>query len=687
MEKYKYYRNKVNNQKKHAKEYFYNNLDIIVSDFQNNDKRKFWKVIRHFVKNNNSTSSIPSLCSALPSGDNQCHFNDQDKAKCLNDYFASISTVNDENTQLPSFTKLTDNSLSQIICTEQEIEKTIEVLNPNKVSGDDGISHKMLRGVSKSVSKPLCILMNRSFEEGIFPDIWKIANVIPIFKKGDKSQPSNYRPVALLSCIGKLQERIVFKNMFNFLLDNNLLYKYQSGFLPHHSTVFQLTFHNICQAFDNNMFSCIVFCDVSKAFDRVWHKGLLFKLRQNGIEGKLLEWLNSHLSQRKQKVGLKSCFSCLKSIFAGVPQGSVLGPLLFLVYINDIAEHLLSLTSLFADDSSLVYSAAHIDDIAGIINHDMQLLSNWARQWLVTFNPLKTEAVLFTLKKINILPQLVFDNIPINFVDSHKHLGVTFSSTGQWHSHIENIVLSATKILGIMRKLKYSISRNALNQMYMSFLLPVVEYASVVWDGCSEQDSQTLQKIQNEATRLVTGLTRSVSLENLFKECGWTTLSKRRQQHKLSFMYKVNNGIVPSYIQDLIPPLVSEISNYPLRNNRNVSVPFNRTSISQKSCIPSSIRLWNSLEDDLKNLSTLQTFKKHITSSFNNSCVPSHFTIGNRYISILHARLRNNCSNLNNDLFRNHLRDNPLCDLCGMIEDAIYYFFHCRKFTMERQFF
>ena len=138
-------------------------------------------------------------------------------------------------------------------------------------------------------------------------------------------------------------------------------------------------------------------------------------------------------------------------------------------------------------DSKVIhfYSAAHIDDIAGIINHDTQLLPKWARQWLVTFNPLKTEAVLFTLKQINILPQLIFDNIPINFVDSHKHLGVTctFSSTGQWHSHIENIVRSATKIMGIMRKLKYSISRNALNQMYMSFLLPVVEYASVVLDG------------------------------------------------------------------------------------------------------------------------------------------------------------------------------------------------------------
>ena len=131
----------------------------------------------------------------------------------------------------------------------------------------------MLKGVSKSVTKPLYILMNRSFDEGIFPDTRKLANVVLIFKKGDKSQPCNYRPVALLSCIGKLQKRNVFKNIYNFLIENNLLHKCQSGIFLHHSTVFQLidTFHHICQAFDNNMFSCIVFCDVSKVFDRVWH--------------------------------------------------------------------------------------------------------------------------------------------------------------------------------------------------------------------------------------------------------------------------------------------------------------------------------------------------------------------------------------------------------------------------------
>ena len=147
--------------------------------------------------------------------------NDVVKANCLNDFSASISTVNDKHTQLPHFSKLTDNSLSQIHCTEHEIENIIEVPNPNKASGDDGISHKMLKGVSKSLSKPVCILMNRSFDEGIFPDTWKLANVIPILKKGDKSQSCNYRQVALLSCIGKLQERIVVKNMYNILIEKN----------------------------------------------------------------------------------------------------------------------------------------------------------------------------------------------------------------------------------------------------------------------------------------------------------------------------------------------------------------------------------------------------------------------------------------------------------------------------------
>ena len=138
--------------------------------------------------------------------------------------------------------------------------------------------------------------------------IWKTSGLVPIPKKGNKSSPSNYRPIALLSNVSKIQERIAFKNLYNHLLTNNLLYKYQSGFLPQHSTVFQLIdiYHNICQSFDNQQYSCMVFCDVSKAFDRVWHKGLIFKLKQHGIDGEFLKWLTDYLSERQQKVIIRA---------------------------------------------------------------------------------------------------------------------------------------------------------------------------------------------------------------------------------------------------------------------------------------------------------------------------------------------------------------------------------------------
>ena len=183
-------------------------------------------------------------------------------------------------------------------------------------------------------------------------------------------------------------------------------------------------------------------------------------------------------------------------------------------------------------------------------------------------------------------------------------------------------------------------------------------------------------------------LTRSVSLNKLYNECGWTNLSVRRHQQKLHFMYKVNNGLVPSYITDLFPPLVSEISGYPLRNNNNFSTPFTRTNISLRSCIPSAIRMWNTLDEGLKNQPTISSFKNNLQiTTFPKLKVPNYFTSGNRYLSVIHARIRNNCSNLNNDLFINHLRDNPLCNWCNEIEDSEHYFFHCNNYRDERHLF
>ena len=184
-----------------------------------------------------------------------------------------------------------------------------------------------------------------------------------------------------------------------------------------------------------------------------------------------------------------------------------------------------------------------------------------------------------------------------------------------------------------MRKLKYNISRIALNQRYFSYILPVLEYSSIVWDGYSQRDSSTLEKLQHEAARIVTGLTRSVSLENLYRECGWIPLSERRRQQKLTFMYKTFNNLVPVYKTDLIPPLTGDVSNYPLRNSNNIVILFTRTEISHRSCIPSSVTLRNSLDQNVRSTDPLWCFKNHIKNSYIINTVPSFYLVGDKYIS------------------------------------------------------
>ena len=418
----------------------------------------------YFVKNNNTVSTIPPLCTTTMSGETIIHSSDVEKANCLNSYFSSISSLDDSNAVLPPFYEKTDKVLADVVISENEIKDVFDISNVNKASGPDLISYKMLKAVSFEVSKPLAIIMNRSLSEGRFPEVWKRSLVMPLYKKGDKTAPNNYRLISLLSNVGKSMERVMFKHMYNHLYSNDLIYKYLAGFLSGHSATYQLLdiHYHICQAFENKQHACMVFCDISKAFDRVWHRGLLFNLRQNGIKGHILEWITDYLSSRKQQVQVNSVTSNVSHISGGVPQGSVLGPLLFLVYVNDISENLLSLTRLFADDSSLFFSATNLEDIQGIINYDLTVILSWALTWLVDFNPNKSEAMLFSLRPVTQLPSLVFNNTFVNFVDSHKHLGVTLSDDGQWHAHTENILSSAYKILGIMRKLKYTFSRTVV---------------------------------------------------------------------------------------------------------------------------------------------------------------------------------------------------------------------------------
>ena len=205
-----------------------------------------------------------------------------------------------------------------------------------------------------------------------------------------------------------------------------------------------------------------------------------------------------------------------------------------------------------------------------------------------------------------------------------------------------------------MRKLKYKFSYHSLNQIYISYVRPILVYSSIVWDNCTAEQARSLEKLQNEAARIVTGLTRSVSLGRLYNECNWDSLALRRYNQKIKFMYKATHGMVPSYIVDLIPQLVGETSRYDLRNSSDINILPQRTTIFQNSCIPSSVRAWNSLDDQYCNCQTYGSFCYKIKNDLNSSVkIPNYYHKGNRKLATLHCTLRNRCSDLHADLFYN----------------------------------
>ena len=322
----------------------------------------------------------------------------------------------------------------------------------------------------------------------------------------------------------------------------------------------------------------LYFFDVSKAFDRVWHEGLLFKLRTVGISGALLKWSTDYLSNRKQQVVLPGVTSELSTLKAGVPQSSIHGPLLFLLYINDIVENINCSIRFFADDTSLYIIVDDPLDTAQLLNFDISKVHTWAKKWLVTFNPSKSESLLFSRKLYRPYhPPVCMNNQPITEVTSHKHIGFVFCSDCTWHDHFEHIKAKAWARINVMRKLKFQLDRKSLQIIYFSFIRPLLEYGDVVWSNCMLYESNELEKIQHEAARIVTGATKLVSISSLLSETGWEPLALRRRKHKLTLFYKMINGFCPGYLCSLVPPTVGSASSYSLRNAANLQTIHSNT--------------------------------------------------------------------------------------------------------------
>jgi hypothetical protein len=482
--------------------------------------KKWWSLV-NVLMGNTKAASYPSLVK-----DGEIYDTDKGKAEAFNATYIESQDLPDDGARpplgdppLPDYELLTE-----ITVTEQDVKDVLSTIDANKAYGPDGVSPKLIKEAGTSIVGVLTRLFNKSLELGKFPTIWKRANVIPIFKKAEKYIASNYRPVSLLSILAKVFEKIIFKYLFNYFRDHFMISIWQSGFLPGSSTVTQLIeiYDQFCKAVSKGKEIRVVFLDISKAFDRVWHRGFLYKIKKCGITGKLLDWLQDYLIDRQQRVIINGQASSWGNIKAGVPQESVLGPLLFLIFINDLTDVVKHCKiRLFADDTCLFIEVDDPDTTAQLINDDLDSIQSWADKWRVTFSPPKTEELLVSRKRIkSVHPPLYLDVQPIKRVTKHKHLGVTLSNDLSWNAHIGDILTKATKRLGIIRLLKFKLDRLSLERIYKCFIRPVLEYADCVWDipNPANMLMESLEKFQLNAARIVSGATAKCSTARLYLE-------------------------------------------------------------------------------------------------------------------------------------------------------------------------
>ena len=472
--------------------------------------KTYWSILNRFLYN----KKIPAIPPLLVDGTFISDF--CEKANLFNYFFASICTPIKNNSILPPFTYKTNTRINCFHVVNKDALLIINSLDSSKAHGYDNISIKMIKLCNDSITIPLKIIFEESLKKGIFPDIRKKGNIIPAHKKDGKTLINNYRPISLLPIFGKIFERVIYNSLFNYFLSNKLFTPSQSGFLPGDSCIAELLsiIHEIQSAFDENPTVDVkgVFLDISKAFDKVWHDGLIFKLKSYGVEGGLLFLIKNYLHNREQRVVLNGQTSEWRKIKAGVPQGSVLGPLLFLIYINDLTDGITSICKIFADDTSLFSKVLDVNKSVNELSSDLERINQWAYQWKMKFNPdpkKQANEVIFSRKSVSHClshPPIKFNERDIKKYNHQKYLGVILDSSLNFNTHIDQKIKKCNKLIGLLRRLSVNLPRNALLTIYKSFIRPHLDYGDILYDKPNNENFQNkIERIQYRACLAITG--------------------------------------------------------------------------------------------------------------------------------------------------------------------------------------
>ena len=591
----------------------------ILQGLEQKDNKPFWRYIKAKKQDNTGVAPLKDK--------GKLHSDSQAKADILLNQFKSVFTepLPPTNLDLPA----PANNISQITISTEGVIKLLKNLHSHKAPGPDNLPNLVLKTLADQIGPSLAIIYQVSLNSGKLPQDWLSANVSCAFKKGDRHLASNYRPISLTSVPCKILEHIVCRHILCHLETNNILTDLNHGFRSGYSTETQLliTTQDLLSAYDNNKQVDMAILDFSKAFDTVPHDRLLAKLSSYGICGSLHNWLCCFLTERSMQVVVEGISSKPTTVDSGVPQGTVLGPLLFLCHINDLPAAVSSQVRLFADDC-LIYREVNEFKDHYTLQRDLKNLEDWAEKWGMRFNA--TKCYIMTISKkpsSSFMYQL--NNTILQNVSTNPYLGILFSSDMKWNTHINNITKKASSTLGFIKRNLRRCPTSCKKTAYLALVRPLLEYGAIIWDPYQKQEIDQMERIQRKAVRFISRDFRSNTpgfVTGLLKKHNLPTLQERRQDLRLTFLYKVVEGLVPAippekYLTPQKPgrqirPRLQQnstnpnpIQNLVRKHNRCYVVPTSNTVQFKNSFFPKTIINWNNLDSCTVNASSTESFK------------------------------------------------------------------------------
>ena len=600
--KFRKLRNKVLKMIRNAKSSYFKNLNP-------RNKKRFWKAVKYL---NKQQSSIPTLHYHDTAAES-----DSEKASLLNECFSACF-----NRDIPPLSPADDDHYTvhfspcpdELLCTADEVLFLIMSLDPSKANGPDGISAQMLKGTAHSIAPSLTKLFNISISQGRFPECWKTSSVVPIPKSTNRSEATDYRPISLLPVVSKMLEQHFHQYITKHLNEHHPLSNKQWGFQSGKSTVTALlsVTHDWFQILEAGQEVCSIFFDLRKAFDSVPHRPLVDKLANLGLDAHALSWITSYLTNRKQHVVVGGESSLDTPVLSGVPQGSVLGPLLFLVYIDDVLLSDGSTLNLYADDMLLYKPVKSIEDIHHL-QMDIDCISEWVSCNKLTLNPTKCKTMVISRKRNSVQPdaQFVLNGRPLEQVETFKYLGILLSSDLSWSAHIESICTKARKLIGLLYRRFYgNIDDHSLLELYSVLVRPHLEYAAPVWDPHLTKDTNKLESVQKFALKMCLKQW-DLGYQDLLDLSQLPTLENRRLYLKLCTLYKIIHGYFYFPPNVFIPQVSRQSYSLPL-----IHQPHAHTNAFQSSFVPSSVSVWNHLPHEALTAHSINSFKSLVAPLF-----------------------------------------------------------------------